>query len=78
MEQSRPDIVVIDLSMPGIDGIETIKRMIAIQPEERIIVLTAFDSGDKLSHAVEAGATGFLSKNAEPNELIPSIYKVYW
>lgn len=77
VEQLKPDIVLIDLLMPGMDGIETIQRMLAIQPEQRIIVLTAYAKDDKILDAIRAGAMGYLLKDVGPDELIQSIYKVH-
>jgi DNA-binding NarL/FixJ family response regulator len=54
VDQVKPDVVLIDLAMPVMDGIEAIKRIIANHPEERIIVLTSFAGDDKLFEAIRA------------------------
>jgi NarL family two-component system response regulator LiaR len=70
-------VVLIDLSMPVMDGIEAIKRIIAVHPDQRIIVLTSYSGDDKLFPAIKAGAMGYLLKDAQPEELIKSIRDVY-
>ena len=77
VESIKPDIILLDLLMPGIDGIETIKRILVNQPNQRIIILTAFVHDDKLPLAIQAGAWGYIKKDAEPEELFRSIQKVY-
>ena len=77
LEQLKPDIAVVDLMLPGIDGIETIRRMIAIRPEQRAIVLTAYDQEDKIDQAARAGAMGYLVKDIASEEFVQSIRNVY-
>lgn len=76
VEQLKPDVVLIDLIMPVMDGIEAIKRILAIQPQQRILVLTGYPGDDKLIPAIKAGALGYLSKDAQPEELVQSIRNV--
>jgi DNA-binding NarL/FixJ family response regulator len=76
VDQVEPDVVLIDLAMPVMDGIEAIKRIIALHPDERIIVLTSFAGDDKLFEAIRAGAMGYLVKDAQPDELVQSIRNV--
>lgn len=77
VEKLQPDVVLIDLSMPVMDGIEAIRRIIAIHPDQRIIVLTSYSGDDKLFPAIKAGAMGYLLKDAQPEELVQSIRNVY-
>ncbi len=77
VDQLKPDIVLIDLAMPVMEGIEAIKRIIAIKPTQRIIVLTSYTGDDKLIPAIKAGALGYLVKDAQPEELVQSIRDVY-
>jgi len=76
IERLKVDVVLVDLAMPVMDGIETIKRIIAIRPDQRIIVLTSYPGDDKLFPAIKAGALGYLVKDAEPEELVQSIRNV--
>jgi NarL family two-component system response regulator LiaR len=69
----RPDVVLMDLVMPRIDGIEAIRRIRAARAEAKIIVLTSFADDDKLFPAIKAGATGYLMKDVAPNDLADAI-----
>ena len=76
-QQLKPDVILMDLAMPLMDGIEATKRIIASQPDQRIIVLTSYSGDDKLFPAIKAGALGYLVKDAQPEELVESIRNVY-
>lgn len=76
-EQFKPDVILMDLLMPKMDGIEATRRITAQQPEVRVLVLTSFIGDDKIYPAIKAGALGYLLKDSEPIDLIRSIYKVY-
>jgi DNA-binding NarL/FixJ family response regulator len=69
----RPDIVVMDLMMPGLDGIEATSRIKAARPDIEIIALTSFIEEARVVAAIEAGASGFLLKDAEADELAAAI-----
>jgi DNA-binding NarL/FixJ family response regulator len=69
----RPDIVVMDLMMPGIDGIEATARIKADAPDIEIIAITSFIEEARVVAAIEAGASGFLLKDAEADELAAAI-----
>jgi DNA-binding NarL/FixJ family response regulator len=69
----RPDIVVMDLTMPGIDGIEATARIRAELPDVQVIALTSFVEEARVVAALEAGAAGFLLKDAEADELAAAI-----
>jgi len=68
-----PDVVVMDLRMPGVDGITATSRILAERPATRILVLTTFGDDDHLYPALTAGACGFLLKDAPPTELLDGI-----
>lgn len=68
-----PDVTLMDLRMPGLDGVGAIKLIKAQQPSSRIIVLTTYDSDADILRAVEAGATGYLLKDAPREELFRAI-----
>ncbi|MBO3742179.1 response regulator transcription factor [Actinoplanes flavus] len=69
----RPDVIVMDLRMPGVDGITATSRIIGARPAARVLVLTTFGDDDHLYPALQAGACGFLLKDAPPDELLNGI-----
>lgn len=73
----RPDVILMDLVMPEMDGIEAIRQITARQPAARILVLTSFVADDKVFPAIKAGALGYLLKQSDPEELVPAIHQVY-
>ena len=68
-----PDVVLMDLHMPGVDGITATQRILAARPSIRIVVLTTFDDDSHLFPALKAGACGFLAKDTAPEELLAGI-----
>ena len=71
--QLRPDVVLMDLVMPEMDGIEATKRIRSICPDTKVIVLTSFTEDDKLFPSIKAGAMGYLLKNVSPEDLVNAI-----
>jgi DNA-binding NarL/FixJ family response regulator len=65
----RPDVALVDLAMPEVDGIEATRRIRAEAPETRVVVFTSFSDRDRILRALEAGAIGYLLKDADPDEL---------
>jgi DNA-binding NarL/FixJ family response regulator len=72
----RPDVVLMDLSMPGVDGTEAIRRLSAAAPEVRVLVLTSFADRTRVLDALAAGAVGYLLKDADPEDLTRAIHTV--
>ncbi|HEX6306165.1 MAG TPA: response regulator transcription factor [Anaerolineales bacterium] len=77
VEALKPDIVLMDLVMPVMDGIEAIRQLRESQPEARILVLTSFGTDDKVFPAIKAGALGYLIKDTAPEDLVRAIHQVY-
>lgn len=73
----QPDVILMDLVMPKLDGVEAIRQILARQPAARIIALTSFIADDKVFPAIQAGARGYLLKDSEPEELIATIRRVH-
>ena len=75
-EEHEPDVVLMDLVMPGGGGVEAIRALRKARPEARVLVLTSFLDDDKVFPAVRAGAAGYLLKDVEPPELVRAIRTV--
>jgi DNA-binding NarL/FixJ family response regulator len=72
----RPDVVLMDIRMPGTDGIEATRRITAAEPGVRVLVLTTFDLDEYAFGALRAGASGFLLKDVRPHELVAAVRTV--
>ncbi|WP_181807177.1 response regulator [Streptomyces shenzhenensis] len=72
----RPDVVLMDVRMPGMDGIEATRRIVEAGGRSRVLVLTTFDVDEYVHAALRAGASGFLLKDARPEELLAGIRAV--
>ncbi|GGQ84442.1 response regulator [Kitasatospora griseola] len=72
----RPDVVLMDIRMPGTDGIEATRRLTDACPLSRVLILTTFDLDEYAFAALDAGASGFLLKNTRPDELLAAIRSV--
>ena len=77
VQTSQPDVILMDLVMPKMDGLEAIRQIKANQPEAKILVLTSFATDDKVFPAIKAGALGYLIKDTSPEALLNAIRQVY-
>ena len=75
--QTHADIVLMDVQMPKVNGIEATRTLLRSDADTKVIMLTTFDDQDFVSGAIEAGASGFLLKDAQPEELLHAIRLVY-
>ena len=75
--ESKPDVILMDLLMPGMDGIEATRRITDQQPGARILVLTSFAADNKLFPAIKAGALGYLLKDSSPEDLVRAIRQIH-
>jgi DNA-binding NarL/FixJ family response regulator len=72
----RPDVVLMDVRMPGLDGIAATRELAAAAPEVKVVVLTTFEQDDYIFGGLAAGAAGFLLKRTRPEELIAAIHTI--
>ena len=75
--EAEPDVVLMDLRMPGKDGIETTKMMTKLYPKIKVVVLTMYEDERFVYHLMENGANGYLLKNAEPQDIRRAVMDVY-
>jgi DNA-binding NarL/FixJ family response regulator len=74
--EHRPDIVLMDIRMPGLDGIAATREVLAAAPAVKVVMLTTFEDDDYIFGALNAGASGFLLKRTRPEELIAAIHTI--
>jgi two-component system, NarL family, nitrate/nitrite response regulator NarL len=72
----RPDVVVLDMNMPGMSGVEAIPLMLEAAPDTTVLMLTIADDDERVLDAVQAGAAGYLLKDAELGEIVGAIHSV--
>lgn len=73
----KPNVILMDLMMPVMDGVEAIRQISAQQPQSHILALTSFIADDKLFPAIKAGALGYMLKDCEPEDLVKAIRQVH-
>jgi two-component system, NarL family, response regulator LiaR len=75
-EELCPDVILMDINMPGIDGVEATRRILQLQPDAGIIILTMFREDEHVFQAIKAGAQGYVLKDADSNEVTKAIRAV--
>jgi DNA-binding NarL/FixJ family response regulator len=76
VRETQPHVVLMDIRMPGVDGISATREVLAGSPDVKVVVLTTFEDDDYIFDALSAGASGFLLKRTKPEELISAIHAV--
>ena len=77
IQQTKPDVAIMDIDMPGMNGIEGVKLIRKNFPTVQILMQTVFDDDEKVFAAIKAGAAGYILKNAEPKYLLEAVREVY-
>lgn len=72
----KPDIVLMDINLPGMNGIECVKKLKAEEPEIFIVMLTVYEDNDRIFQSLEAGAVGYLLKSTSPSEILEALKDV--
>jgi DNA-binding NarL/FixJ family response regulator len=73
----NPDVILLDLIMPQMDGVEATRRILESTPHSRVLILTSFGEDDKVFPAIRAGAQGYLLKDIQPNELVKAVRETF-
>lgn len=73
----QPDVIVMDMDLPNMNGVEATKQLLAEQPEAKVLFLSALDTREKVIEAIEAGASGYLIKTASPDEIANAVRRVH-
>jgi DNA-binding NarL/FixJ family response regulator len=73
VQAERPDVVLMDLQMPGTDGVSATRQIHDLVPDTQVVILTSFSDRDRIVGALDAGAVGYLLKDAEPDEILAGI-----
>jgi DNA-binding NarL/FixJ family response regulator len=73
---TRPDVVLMDLQMPGVDGVAATRAILAEEPGAQVVILTSYSDGERIVAAIDAGAVGYLLKDADPEDVLDGVRAV--
>ncbi len=76
-QELQPDVVLMDVKMPGMDGVEATRRLLDMMPHARVLMLTVSEEEENLFAAIQAGARGYILKNADAEELLEAIHRIH-
>ena len=76
--EKQPDVILMDIKMPGLNGIEATRQILSRRPQTKILVVTMFEDDDSVFAAMRAGARGYLVKDSDKEELVRAIQAIYW
>ena len=76
LPQDKPDVILMDINLGGMDGIECVRRLTVLMPEAQVLMLTVFEDTEKIFRALAAGASGYLLKRLSPKKLLEAIEEV--
>ena len=76
-QTDKPDVAVVDISMPGLDGLEVTQQLVASYPELPILILTMHEEEQYVIRAIEAGAMGYMTKRSAPEQLVKAIHRIH-
>ncbi len=76
IKENKPDVIIMDIEMPGINGIEGVRLIKNALPDTHVLMLTTFEDNDKIFDSIKSGATGYMLKNDPPENIIHAIRKV--
>jgi DNA-binding NarL/FixJ family response regulator len=77
LPRRQPDVVLMDINLPGMDGVDCVRQLKAKMPKVHFMMLTVYEDGDRLFRSLMAGATGYLLKRTPPDKLLAAIHDVY-